>query len=119
VTGKLTVPVSGPLVVEDMAYNTRVMKILYRGWFKVIDYRKSAVNSNASAKDESGSANLLHHLHHFSLPEGLLRGAPVGSYLLERTNTQTILWRISEGEPEADAVAPAELYPWLLPMEPV
>jgi hypothetical protein len=38
----------------------------------------------------------------------LLGGAPIGTYLLELRGPTLIVWRLSDGEPEADAFDPVE-----------
>jgi hypothetical protein len=40
---------------------------------------------------------------------------PAGIYLFEKRDDLRILWRISEGGPEDDALAPDALWPLLLP----
>ena len=40
---------------------------------------------------------------------------PAGTYLLEEADGLQILWRLSEGEPGDEALAPAALWPLLLP----
>jgi hypothetical protein len=35
---------------------------------------------------------------------------PAGTYVLEQKGNQVIVWRISEGEPEAEAYVPLLLY---------
>ena len=42
---------------------------------------------------------------------------PTGTYLLEESDGLRILWRLSEGEPEDEALAPVALWPLLLPPE--
>jgi hypothetical protein len=44
-------------------------------------------------------------------PVMLLEDAPIGLYLLELRDLTLIVWRVSEGEPEADAFDPADLMP--------
>jgi hypothetical protein len=44
----------------------------------------------------------------------LAEGDPTGTYLLEECDGRRILWRLSEGEPEDIALAPAVLWPLLL-----
>jgi hypothetical protein len=39
---------------------------------------------------------------------------PLGCYVLEQRDDTLIVWRISEGEPEAEANAPLPLWPLLL-----
>jgi hypothetical protein len=43
---------------------------------------------------------------------------PAGTYLLEDNDGLLVLWRLSEGEPEDAALAPASLWPLLLPETP-
>jgi hypothetical protein len=42
-------------------------------------------------------------------PAMLLGDAPIGTYLLELRGLTLIVWRLSEGEPEAAAFDPASL----------
>jgi hypothetical protein len=44
----------------------------------------------------------------------ILGDAPAGTYLLEQIEGGVRLWRISEGEPEAEAYVPLPLWPLLL-----
>jgi hypothetical protein len=46
----------------------------------------------------------------------LLRGERLGTYLLEQVEGRVLLLRISEGEPDDTAFAPASLWPGLLPV---
>jgi hypothetical protein len=48
----------------------------------------------------------------------LLLGEPPGEYLVEERGERRLLWRISEGEPGEDALAPSEAWAFKLP-EPV
>jgi hypothetical protein len=45
----------------------------------------------------------------------ILASVPVGIYLVEQRGDARLLWRISEGEPSDEALAPAALWPMLLP----
>jgi hypothetical protein len=45
--------------------------------------------------------------------EWLLVGAPLGQYLLEFIDGCLVLWRISEGAPDDEALEPAAHWPWL------
>jgi hypothetical protein len=45
--------------------------------------------------------------------ERLLAGAPLGQYLLEFIDGWLVLWRISEGAPDDEALEPAAHWPWL------
>jgi hypothetical protein len=45
----------------------------------------------------------------------LAESDPSGTYLVEEVDGLRILWRMTEGEPEDAALAPATLWPMLLP----
>jgi hypothetical protein len=45
--------------------------------------------------------------------EMLLENAPSGQYLLELVDGWRLLWRLTEGEPEDEALEPAAHWPWL------
>ena len=51
--------------------------------------------------------------------EALLLCVPVGVYLVEQRGSDKIVWRISEGEPEDEALAPAASWPWALAPAPL
>lgn len=42
----------------------------------------------------------------------LLEGAPAGQYFLELVDGWLLLWRLSEGEPDSDALESAICWPW-------
>lgn len=44
--------------------------------------------------------------------ERLLKDAPTGQYLLELVDGWLLLWRLSEGEPDGDALESATHWPW-------
>ena len=46
--------------------------------------------------------------------ELLLTSAPTGHYLFEHIDGWLLTWRLSEGEPDDEALEPAVGWPWLV-----